>query len=523
MKEWATFFPLIASLTIQMMLGHCNDLEVTTLSLTSTDQSKQDMLFSNIIPDHNILEGNENKHIPQSNVVYQNTTINNSSKLQINREAPVNRTDMNPSHQFLDYNMESDFTHWKTSSRADRNSKRLILDNYLSAELQTDTVISNDVLLNHMAGSPKHNVKGEHIFKSFNEEHRNMTKWSSNDGHDDTEQKNISSAMEDYSITNDPLSVQQNIVLTNFYEDKPEHYKQNEYLEDFVITTIKNKNKRMNAEKYDQQIILNKDTSEDNIQHTSSGEDPVEVTLFPTSDCGDISEEPETTDTKKCTKISKINRLKQITTSTTKKLSAMNTQELDDESSVENGKNDKHTEKYENLPQKDVYVDTDQSSDPNIAERHAQLLHDIFTNSKSDKGRLKRSSPVYPKVPSSDSSSSRLPNDNSYLDKGIKMRSNTLMMENIQSQTVSEGTLKPPALQQQPRAGQPQADPELDLLKTQFARAERLSRAFKWLIQFVNIAGQVDSYLTDRARSVIRTVVRLYEGDDDRGRYRSCD
>jgi hypothetical protein len=194
---------------------------------------------------------------------------------------------------------------------------------------------------------------------------------------------------------------------------------------------------------------------------------------------------------------------------------------MDNQSSVENDKSVKHTEKYENLLKKDVYVDTDQSSDPNIAEGHAEPLLDNFTNSKSNESRSKRSSSVYPRVPSSDSSSSKFPN-NSYLDKGIKMRSNKLMMKNTLPQKVLQGTLKPTVLQQ-PGVGQPQADPELDLLKTQFERAERLSKAFKWLIQFVNIVGQVDSYFTDRARSVIRTVVRLYGGDDDKGRYRSCD
>jgi hypothetical protein len=271
----------------------------------------------------------------------------------------------------------------------------------------------------------------------------------------------------------------------------------------------------MNAEKYSQQIILNKDTAEENNQHTSSGEDPAEVTLFPTSDCGDISEEPDTINTKKCISISKINQLKEVPTSSTEKLSAMNAQEMDNQSHVENEKNVKHTEKYENLPQKDVYVDS------NTAEGHAQLLHDIITNSKSDESRSKRSSSVYPRVPSSDSSSSKFPN-NSYLDKGIKTRSNKLMMKNTQPQKMSEGTFQPPVLRQ-PGVGKRQADPELDSLKTQFGRAERLSRAFKWLIQFVNIVGQVDSYLTDRARSVIRTVVRLYDGDYDKGRYRSCD
>jgi hypothetical protein len=395
------------------------------------------------------------------------------------------------------------------------------LDNYLSAELQTDTAISKDALLKHTGGSLKHDLQSENILKAFNEEHENKTNLTFNDGDDDTQQQNITSAIDDYFIRDNPVSVQQNTVLINFYKDKPEHYKKNDYFEDFVITEIENKNIGLNAEKYDKQIILNTDISEDNTQHTSSGKDPMEITLFPTSNYGHILEEPETINTKNNINISKINRLKHINTSTTKKLPAMNIQEMDNQSTVGYGKNVIDTGKYEHLPKKDVYIQADQSSDPTTAEDHAQPLHEIFANSKSDESRSKRSSSLYPRVASSDSSSSKFPNDNSYLDKGSELRSNSLL-KNIRPQKVSQGMTKP-SIHQQPEVGQPQADPELDLVKTQFARAERLSKAFKWLIQFVNIVGQVDSYLTDRTRSVIRTVARLYDGDDDRGRYRSCD
>jgi hypothetical protein len=499
-----------------MMLGHCNDLEVETSSFTSTDWSTQDTLFSNIITAHTILEGNENKGIIQSNVVYQNNTINTSSKLQINKETIVNKTNTNLSHQFLDNDVEIGFSHGTTSSRADRNSKRLILDNFLSAELQTDTVISRDVLLNNVAGSPKCDVLSENILKVFNEDLRNVTNSTSNDDEENTQQKNITSTNDDYSITKDPLPFQQNTILTNFYEDKPENYKQNKDLENFIITTIEYKNIRMNVEKYDEQITLNKDISEDNTQHTSSGEDPVEVTSIPTSDYGDISDEPKQT-TKKHIKIAKIIRLKQTVAGTAQKLPVTNTQEIDNQSSVENGKDVRDGEKYKNATEKDVYVDTDLSSVSNIDDDHVQPSHEIVTNGKGGKSRAKRSPTVYPRVAFSDSSSRRFP-----YDKGTEMRSNKLMIKDTQSQQVSQGVLKPPILQQ-PGVGHPQTDPDLDLLKNKFARAERLSKAFKWLIQFVNIVGQVDSYLTDRTRTIVRSVARLYDGDDHRGRSRSCD
>jgi hypothetical protein len=468
----------------------------------------QDMLFSNIITGHTILEGNEKKHIILSNIVHQNTTINNSSKLQVNKEAIVNRTNTDQSHRVLDYDVEIDFTHGKSSSRADRNSKRLILDNYLSAELQTDIVISKDALLNHVAGSPKFDVQSENILKVLNEDRRNITNSTANDEEENTQQKNITSATDGYSIANNPLSFEQNTVLTNFYEDRPEHYKQNEVSENVIIIATENKNIRMNVEKYDEEITLNKDISEDNTQHASSGGDPVEVTSFPTSDCGDISEESDTINTKKCTKISKIIRLKQTAASTVQKLAVTNSQETDNQSPVENGKD---------VPEKVVYVDTNLSSDSNIVDDHVQPSHEIVTDSKGWKSRSKRSPTIYPRVAFSDSRSSK-----SYLDKGTEMRSNNLMLKNTQSQQVSQGVLKPPVFQQ-PGAGRPQGDPDLDLLKTKFARVERLSKAFKWLIQFVNIVGQVDSYLTDRTRTIIRSVARLYDGDDNRERSRSCD
>jgi len=209
------------------MLYHCKDLEDTS-SLSSTDQSKQDMLFSSISSDHSALEGNENKSNVQSNVVNLHTTISNSTQLQNNKETDVNRTKTNPSNQFVDYNVKSDFTHRNTYSRANHNSKQLILDNYLSTELQTDIVISKDALFKYRVNSQKHAELSENILNSLNKEPKKLINWRFNDDDEDNIQhKNIGSATGDYLIRNEFPFVEQNIVLTSFYEAKPKHFKQN--------------------------------------------------------------------------------------------------------------------------------------------------------------------------------------------------------------------------------------------------------------------------------------------------------
>lgn len=70
---------------------------------------------------------------------------------------------------------------------------------------------------------------------------------------------------------------------------------------------------------------------------------------------------------------------------------------------------------------------------------------------------------------------------------------------------------------------EPQAEKSLEMLQMEeIARAERANRAFERLIQFVNIVGQVDSYITERARSFVRKIALLVDDDevDRRVRYR---
>jgi hypothetical protein len=464
------------------------------------------VLFSSISSDHATLEGNENKSIINSNKVNQNTAINRSSQSQTNEEVNVNKAKNNRSHQqFVDYNVESDFTHRKASSRADQNSKRLILDNYLSSELQTDTVISKDALSKYRVSSAKRDQQSENVLKSFNEEPKKMTKWRFNDDEGNTQHKNISSVIDDYFIRNDSPSVEQNKIHTNLYGAKRRHFKQNYHMEDFAITETENKNGILNAEKYDKQIALNADISQNNTQFSSSEENPMKVTSF---------EGNKQLGKKTATNTSQMNQMKQLITSTTKNSSPMNIQEMDNQSTRQDVED---TEKNENLPQNDVYIEANQIFDPATGEDKVQPLQESLINRKSYEHRP----PIYVNdfSETSDHSFNILPKDSANLDHGLEMGSNTLVIKNIQPRQVSQDILKFAALQQ-PGVGEPQADPELDLFKKEFERAEKLSRGFERLIQFVNIVAQVDSYLTDKARSAIRKLARIYDGDNDQGYYR---
>jgi hypothetical protein len=81
---------------------------------------------------------------------------------------------------------------------------------------------------------------------------------------------------------------------------------------------------------------------------------------------------------------------------------------------------------------------------------------------------------------------------------------------------------KHPALEQ-PRVEESGTDSAMNFLKEQFQRAERLSRAFEWMIRFVKVVGHVDSYLRDRMKSAFHTVARLYDNNYGKRNYRSCD
>ncbi|XP_012278259.1 uncharacterized protein LOC105698522 [Orussus abietinus] len=55
--------------------------------------------------------------------------------------------------------------------------------------------------------------------------------------------------------------------------------------------------------------------------------------------------------------------------------------------------------------------------------------------------------------------------------------------------------------------------------ETELERAERINRNFEKMIQFVNVLGQVDSFISDRTRSIVRKWNALYEVDEsDRSR-----
>lgn len=59
-------------------------------------------------------------------------------------------------------------------------------------------------------------------------------------------------------------------------------------------------------------------------------------------------------------------------------------------------------------------------------------------------------------------------------------------------------------------------DPQEELM-----RSERINRGFEKMLQFVTIAGQIDSYLSERAKAFIGRLSRLTEDDDSSNRLQS--
>ena len=182
-------------------------------------------------------------------------------------------------HQFLDYNAQKYFTDRQTSSRADQNSNRLILEGYTSAEPQTDTVMSKDTLLKNLVISRLNNQQKYNSLNSLRQEPINMTNWRFNDAHDNTKHKSITSGNDIYFIRNISTSTQRNTLYSSFLEYKRRHLKKQDHFEAFVDTATDNKSGRLNTKKYDENVTLNAGMSQDNGQNTSLGKDPMEVAL----------------------------------------------------------------------------------------------------------------------------------------------------------------------------------------------------------------------------------------------------
>lgn len=47
-------------------------------------------------------------------------------------------------------------------------------------------------------------------------------------------------------------------------------------------------------------------------------------------------------------------------------------------------------------------------------------------------------------------------------------------------------------------------------------KAERINKGFERMLQFVTVAGQIDNYLSDRARSFIQNLARVTEDDNNK-------
>lgn len=565
------------------------------------------MLFSYINPSPTALEVNESKHITLSNSVHKNPTKSTSIQLQTNKEANANKIMNNPLHQFLDYNVQKYFTDRQTSSRADQNSKRLILEDYTSAEPQNDIVMSKDALLKHLVISRQNNQQNYNLLNSLRQEPSNMTNWRFNNADDNTQHKHITSDTDIYFIRNVSTTPQQNTLHSSFHEDKRRHLKKQDHFEEFVVTEIDNKSGRMNTKKYDEKVTLNTEMSQDDGRNTSLAKGPMQVALtesykqlsnkenysthntvvsnassgkdlkrvpanhspqkpttalsdpwnnrfsnkyakqveknphnhnyektisdqgHPTSYSKHTSEKSDITNKlyhiiKKTNNSALNNQLQQITTSTRKNIPGRSTEEMDFQSNVAYKQNAKNTVTKANLFENDVFINANDKSNLPTAKDKTQPLKRISTTSLSVKTRSRRSLSLYPIEFSktSDSSSRSLQKDNSYLDEGSRRESNSFAKTIVWPHQLIQNMFKRPTLQQ-PRVEESAGDFARDFLQKQFQRAERLSKAFEWMIRFVKVVGHVDSYLRDRIRSAVHMVARLYDSDYGQGNYRSCD
>lgn len=513
----------------------------------------------------------------------------------------------NPLHQFLDYNAQKYFTDRHTSSRADQNSKRRILEDYTSAEPQTDIVMSKDALLKHLVISQQNNQQNYNFLNSLRQEPSNMTNWRFSYADDNTQHKSITSDTDIYFIRNVSTSTQQNTFNSSFHEDKRGHLKKQDHFEEFVVTGTDKKSSRLNTKKYDEKVTLHTEMSQDNSRNTSLGEDSMELVLtesykqlsnkenysthntivsntssgkdlkrvpvnhtpqkpttayrdlcnikfstkhakqaeknphnhnyeqtisdqgHPTSCSKHTSEKSDITNIlyhiiKKANNSALNNQLQQITTRTRKYIPGMSTEEMDFKSNVAYKQNAKNRVTKANLFENDVYINTNDKSNLPTAQDKAQPLKRILTTSLHGKTRTRRSSSLYPIEFSktSDSSSRSLQKDNSHLDEGSRRESNNLGKTILWPHQVIQNMFKRPALQQ-PRVEESETDFAMDFLQKQFQRAERLSKAFEWMIRFVKVVGHVDSYLRDRIRGAVHMVARLYDSNYDQRNYRSCD
>ena len=55
----------------------------------------------------------------------------------------------------------------------------------------------------------------------------------------------------------------------------------------------------------------------------------------------------------------------------------------------------------------------------------------------------------------------------------------------------------------------------METAETDLEKTERINKGFERVIQFMNVLGQVDSFLTDRTKNFIRKLNAAYEVDDN--------
>lgn len=58
--------------------------------------------------------------------------------------------------------------------------------------------------------------------------------------------------------------------------------------------------------------------------------------------------------------------------------------------------------------------------------------------------------------------------------------------------------------------------PTQDNQNNELSKAERINKGFERMLQFVTVAGQIDNYLSDRARTFVQTLSKLTEDNNSK-------
>ncbi|XP_069680180.1 probable serine/threonine-protein kinase DDB_G0283337 [Periplaneta americana] len=527
MKTCFKLFIVLFIIT-KMTLYHCNELsknvDATISSVSSSNQLQRVMsVINNISSDPTFINLEGSKRRTMQNIAKSEQSQNNTKSNVLYHTASL--------HNVRNDLIRSDSAKKiKVYSRADHNSKRLILNNYLSAELLTDDTPYtnlNDGDSNRQIYEAKQNLKQNYFVE-------NSTK-------NEIENNNVNS-----TIIHDNFNKQ--TVLTSSEPTRQEK-RANQYDGNPVVGYVLQDNKQLifsrndSNNNYDQNIftksskqIQSKSISFDdklnfiNLNNSMSSIQNRKINGYTNQSYSSFSHREE--------QILEDENLNELVHKYTPKQF-----KIDEKRNLIS--NVANNNSLLNEPKEEAFKPTHNYSLTNItyvrdypiirynhegqeipqAEDSVQSGSIEFTNhisNSDDQMSSFQAVPVLNKMNSSQSTISsqqsratHLLNSNSVLDEELQFESSVLSTNNIKPRHVIQENSKISTVQTQEKMEVTTLPGLLKEVGTELERAETLNRAFERLLQFLHIVGQVDSYLTDKIKSVLRRLALFY--DDNYG------